>query len=233
MVGSDGPCRFGQYHVFSKRILEKHCIRDAVVLSPTSLNGYGGLGDRFMIAAWRALVIGDIFDEMYSTVLAGAENRKEGLALFEEEFQKVRTVIDKSWSAIGAQLAESAKALHSIQLKKAYGEIPKLSLVGEIYVRHDPLSLQGLIERMADKGFIVRTAQNSEWIKYINWLIKNRIEGKPTTGSRIRQLIQGYFDRGIRKKLAPSGLFFVLFYNLRFDRAGTVNDLTKHLMISL
>ncbi len=208
MANAEGPCRFGQYHVFSKRILEKHSIEDAVVLSPTSMNGYGGLGDRFMIAAWRALVIGDLFDEMWSTVLAGAENREQSITLLENEFEKICAVIDKGWSAIRAQLTKSATALQDIQLKKPYDEIPKLSLVGEIYVRHDPLSLQGLIERMADKGFIVRTAQNSEWINYVNWLIKNRIEGKLTVGSRIRQQIQKYYDSRIRKLLTPSGLFF-------------------------
>ncbi len=204
---AEGPCRFGQYHVFSKRVLAKHMIPDAVVLSPSSVNGYGGLGNRFMIAAWRALVIGDLFDEMYSTILAGVENKAKGLKIFEHQYQEIRNVIDKDWATIAAQLSRSAKALSRIPLKTAYGEIPKISLIGEIYVRHDPISLQGLIESMAEKGFSVRTAQNSEWIKYVDWLIKNRIEGKPTLGFLVRHQIKRFFDRQIRKRLAPAGLF--------------------------
>jgi predicted nucleotide-binding protein (sugar kinase/HSP70/actin superfamily) len=172
------------------------------------LNGYGGLGDRWMLAAWRALVIGDLFDEMYATVLTGAADRTVGLRILEEQYQGILGVIDQSWKMIGKRLDSCARNLAGIVLEMPYGDIPKLSLVGEIYVRHDPISLQGLVERLADKGFIVRTATNSEWVKYVNWLIANRIEGKPTSGFRFRQQVLRFFDWQIRKRLAPSGLFF-------------------------
>ena len=62
---------------------------------------------------------------------------------------------------------------------------------------------------MADRGFIVRTSQTSEWIKYVDWLIKNRIEGdKPDIPFWIRYHVKRHFDKKIRNLLAPSGLFF-------------------------
>jgi predicted nucleotide-binding protein (sugar kinase/HSP70/actin superfamily) len=62
---------------------------------------------------------------------------------------------------------------------------------------------------MAAKGFIVRTSQTSEWIKYVDWLIKNNIEGdKPNIPFWIRYYVKKFFDQRIRKLLAPSGLFF-------------------------
>ena len=61
---------------------------------------------------------------------------------------------------------------------------------------------------MADRGFIVRTSQTSEWIKYVDWLIKNRLEGEPDIPFWIRYYVKGYFDRKIRDLFAPSGLFF-------------------------
>jgi len=208
MATAEGPCRFGQYHVFSKRVIAKHRIPDAAVLSLTSTNGYGGLGDRFTLAAWRALIIGDLFDEMWSTVLTGAKDREQGLDVLHREYRRISAVIDKKWSAIAGQLNRSAAELARIPLRMSYHEIPKLSLIGEIYVRHDPISLQNLVERMADRGFIVRTAQNSEWIKYVDWLIKNKIEGDSSLGFWMRYLVKQYFDRKIRKLMAPAGLFF-------------------------
>ncbi|MFZ5865419.1 MAG: hypothetical protein ACOYXY_06040 [Thermodesulfobacteriota bacterium] len=63
--------------------------------------------------------------------------------------------------------------------------------------------------KLADRGFAVRTSQNSEWIKYIDWLMKHRVEGeKPDIPFWIRYFVKGYFDRKIRDLLAPSGLFF-------------------------
>ncbi len=208
MASAEGPCRFGQYHVYSKRVIEQLQIPNVAVFSPTSMDGYSGLSDSFLRAAWRAVVIGDIFDEMWSTVLAGAEDRQEGLRIFHEEYQAVMGAISKRWPLLARQLSKTAARLSQIPLKKTYAEIPKISLIGEIYVRHDPISLQNLIERLADRGFAVRTATISEWLKYTDWLIKEGIEGTVPKGFTIRWHIKKYFDAAIRRRLAPSGLFF-------------------------
>jgi predicted CoA-substrate-specific enzyme activase len=208
MASSDGPCRLGQYHVYTKRVIEKQQIPNVAMFTPTSMNGYCNLGDNFLRAAWRAIVIGDLFDEMWATVLAGARDRELGLKIFHEEYRAIMGVMDKRWPTIAAQLSRSAARLSRIELKMPYAQIPKISLIGEMYVRHDPISLQNIIERLADRGLIVRTASISEWMKYIDWLIRYGIEGEPTLGFGIRAQVKKYFDNAIRKRLAPSGLFF-------------------------
>ncbi|MCW5212714.1 activase, partial [Desulfobulbus sp. TB] len=208
MASSDGPCRLGQYHVYTKRVLERQKIKDMAMLTPTSMNGYCNLGDDFLRAAWRAVVIGDLFDEMWSTVLAGAKDREAGLQIFHEEFEAIKEVMHRRWPIIASQLSKSAARLHQIPLKMPYEQIPKISLVGEMYVRHDPISLQNLMERLADRGFIVRTAMISEYLKFIDWLIKHDIEGERTKGFAIREQVKRYFNHAIRKRLGPSGLFF-------------------------
>ncbi|MEW6219437.1 MAG: acyl-CoA dehydratase activase [Thermodesulfobacteriota bacterium] len=208
MPSAEGPCRFGQYHVFSQRVIARQRIPNAAVLALNSLNGYGGLGDRFTLAAWRGVIIGDLFDEMWSTVLAGAADRQQGLTVLEAEFARVLAVIDQDWRAIAGQLKASARALAAIPLSRPYAEIPKVSLIGEIYVRHDPIALQRLVERLADRGIIVRTAPNSEWIKYVDWLVKTGVEGERDLGFWLRHYVKRFFDHRIRRLLAPAGLFF-------------------------
>jgi len=208
MASSEGPCRLGQYHVSTRRVMEKLQIPDVAMFTPSSTNGYCNLNDYFLRAAWRAVVIGDIFDEMWATILAGAKDRETGLAIFHEEYQAIMEVIDRRWPIIASQLSKSAERLRRIPLKKPFELIPKISLIGEMYVRHDPISLQNMIERLADRGFILRTAPVSEYLKYIDWLLKYRIEGEPAKGFTIRAYVKKYFDYAIRKRLAPSGLFF-------------------------
>ncbi|MBN2309489.1 MAG: activase [Candidatus Hydrogenedentes bacterium] len=207
MASTNGPCRFGQYHVFSKRLVEKLRLRDVAVLSLTSENGYGGLGDKFLLAAWRAIIVGDLFDEMWSTILAAAEDREAGLAILAREHEAVLGAIDQGWQTLSKQLAHSAARLAEVRLRKPYPEVPKLSLVGEIYVRRDPISLQGLIERLAERGFAVRQAQTSEWFKYCDWLVKHGHDGKPWLGFWTRHWVKRYFDHAVRKTLAPAGMF--------------------------
>jgi predicted nucleotide-binding protein (sugar kinase/HSP70/actin superfamily) len=168
-----------------------------------------GLGDRFTLPAWRSIVIGDVMYEVWSTLLAAAKDREHAMEIFFRQWNTLVGAIDKSWRVIRDTLKATARELAKIPLKVPYAQIPKISLIGEIYVRNDPISLQGLVEKMADRGFIVRTSQTSEWIKYVDWLIKHRIEGdKPDIPFWIRYHVKRYFDRKIRRLLAPSGLFF-------------------------
>ena len=207
MPSAPGPCRFGQYNVFTKRVIEQHEFRDIAVFSPHSANCYGGLGGHDAISALRAIVIGDLFDEMWATLLTAAVDTESALEILHLNYEKIRNSIDRKWPTIAKILQECARDLSQIPLSKPYWEIPKISLVGEIYVRHDPISLQHLVERMAKRGFIVRTAQTSEWLKYLDWLIKNQILGKRSLSFWMRHFIKERTDRQIRELLAPSGLF--------------------------
>jgi predicted CoA-substrate-specific enzyme activase len=209
MPGASGPCRFGQYNVFSRRLVERYRIPDVAVLTLNAANGYMGLGDRFTLPAWRGIVMGDVMYEIWSTLLAGAADRDQAMQVFSREWSAIVDVVAKPWRAIRRQIDSTVQALEQIPLKMPYEQIPKISLIGEIYVRNDPISLQKLVEKMADRGFIVRTSQVSEWIKYVDWLIKYRIEGdQPDIPFWIRHYVKIYFDRKIRKLFAPSGLFF-------------------------
>jgi predicted nucleotide-binding protein (sugar kinase/HSP70/actin superfamily) len=168
-----------------------------------------GLGDRFTLPAWRAIVIGDVMYEIWSTLLAAAQNKESAMEIFFRQWDSLVGVIHKSWRVIRDQLESVAAVLARIPRTRPYDEMPKISLIGEIYVRNDPISLQRLVEKMADRGFVVRTSQTSEWIKYIDWLIKNRVEGdKPDIPFWIRYYVKRHFDKQIRNLLAPSGLFF-------------------------
>ncbi|MCC6488811.1 MAG: activase, partial [Candidatus Hydrogenedentes bacterium] len=208
MATASGPCRFGQYATFSQALIEKRHVRDLAVLTLTAESGYSGLGERFALAAWRAVVIGDLFDEMWATLLAAAADREEALRILGEEHEKIAAVVDKGWGMLARQLGASGKRLSTIRLTQPYARFPKLSLIGEIYVRNDPISLQRMVERLAERGFVVRTAKISEWIKYLDWLGKRGIESESSVNFWPRHWTKQYFDRRIRKLLAPSGLFY-------------------------
>ncbi|MBN1163785.1 MAG: hypothetical protein JXB45_04350, partial [Candidatus Krumholzibacteriota bacterium] len=67
MPTAGGPCRFGQYSPFMRQVLEEMGYDDLVVVSPTSKDGYSGLGDMarpLMKLAWFGLVGSDAFRKM-------------------------------------------------------------------------------------------------------------------------------------------------------------------------
>jgi len=67
MPTAQGPCRFGQYSPYLRHVLDANGYRDTEVLSPSSKNAYGGMGDMagpFMRTGWRALLAADILQKL-------------------------------------------------------------------------------------------------------------------------------------------------------------------------
>ena len=80
MPTSDGPCRFGQYAPYLRRILDDNGYQAAQVLSPTSRNGYEGLGDLakpFFRTQWRSLVAADILQKLLLLFRPHEDNKGE------------------------------------------------------------------------------------------------------------------------------------------------------------
>src|ERR1041385_6702750 len=67
MPTAEGPCRFGQYAPYLRQILDCNGYEGVEILSPTSGNGYQGLGSlagAFVRTGWRALLSADLLQKM-------------------------------------------------------------------------------------------------------------------------------------------------------------------------
>ena len=87
-------------------------------------------------------------------------------------------------------------------------------LVGEIYQRVDEFCCQGLGERLADEGFLMRTAPIFEWLRYVEWLVGKGYIGSRRPRSlkeRLEDLIVGHWEgkreQRLKHALAASGLY--------------------------
>jgi predicted nucleotide-binding protein (sugar kinase/HSP70/actin superfamily) len=115
------------------------------------------------------------------------------------------------YGRLTAQLARSAERLKGIALRRPPGEVPVVSLTGEIFVRRDALSRQYLTERLAEKGFATLCAPVAEWVHYCTWLVthgcnRDMVDARKRFRLRLRNFFQGRYERRIRSILARSGL---------------------------
>ncbi|HPU35854.1 MAG TPA: acyl-CoA dehydratase activase-related protein, partial [Bacillota bacterium] len=212
MPTSPGPCRFGQYNVLIKRLIEKMQIEDVAQISLTCDNGYAGLGTDFSARAWQAVVISDVLDDIYSAVLTIARDKKRALATYKDVCEGIIASLERdSWKGIKETLRKAARTLRSIERKQSLEHTPKVALVGEIYVRRDGFSRQYLVERLAEHGIIVNASPIAEWIYYCDYLqkTKNRhlLTGKDRLGNYILQFFKISFERTIKGILSQSGFY--------------------------
>jgi predicted CoA-substrate-specific enzyme activase len=214
MPTTSGPCRFGQYSPFIHDFIEQAGIENVALLSMNSENGYSGvLGNSFALKLWAGVVIADVMQNIHPVLLVRAEDPEEAVKRFRQEQDRMEAALEtaRSFKDIQAIVHQTAQVLGRIALKKNHAKAPTVLLTGEIYVRHDDLSRQNLIEKLARYGFVTRISGLGEWIYYSDWCYQNNANGKrPAAGERIfltlRALMMRRYEKTIKAIFTRSGL---------------------------
>ena len=212
MPTGSGPCRFGQYAIFMEDLIRRQRIPDVAFMALSSDNSYVGMDKDFERQVWWAVVTSDTMEDIRSMLLAAAADPQAATAVFEEEWRRITAVMEEGrYGRLTAQLARSAERLKGIALRRPPGEVPTVSLTGEIFVRRDALSRQYLTERLAEKGFATLCAPVAEWVHYCTWLVthgcnRDMVDARKRFRLRLRNFFQGRYERRIKSILAGSGL---------------------------
>lgn len=212
MPTADGPCRFGQYKDFIGDFIRKRQLHNITTLSMTSTDGYGGLGTRFTLLSWKAVVIADIFEDVYHTMLVTAKDRPAATRALHEIWDRVLTAIKRGDDSYWTELGRASRALRDIPYVIPPAQVPKVLVVGEIYVRKEGISRRWLPEQLAEQGLVAHVAPIHEWVYYVNWLIKHRLVRKDITrrellAHSIRHKVMVNTERRIKRIMDRSGWY--------------------------
>jgi len=212
MPETSGPCRFGQYNVAMREVAARQGLRNVTTISLTSENGYAGFGTRFALRAWHAVVLSDVLDDIRSAILACAADVPSALAVYRTQLNLVERSVERdSWPKLRTVLRMAAAELSRIRRKRELSSIPKVALIGEIYVRRDGFSRQHLVERLSRDGIFVRTAPVAEWIHYCDHIVRNRLVAKSAPMDRLRNritcMVKDPFETVIQKIFGTTGFF--------------------------
>ncbi|SEM20576.1 CoA-substrate-specific enzyme activase, putative [Syntrophus gentianae] len=214
MPTAGGPCRFGQYSQFMKAMIERLGIPDVTLYSLNAANSYEDLNaSNLTLKIWTGIVLADRMEDIYGVLLSAARDRDAAITVFQEERRKLLSALEVSpeLKALRPCLEEVAARLKSIPLKRRPAEIPTILLTGEIFVRHDDLSRQYLIESLADQGFATKVASVMEWIYYTDlcnqkgW-VDRTLSAKDKVSLFLRSTWMKKYERTISKVLAKSDL---------------------------
>jgi predicted CoA-substrate-specific enzyme activase len=233
MVTTSGPCRFGQYAPFIEGVVKKLHIPDVALFSPSSENSYSDVyGSSFTKKIWTALVLADVMNDMYSALLTCAADRSRAMEVFWKSWSGILEVLGRGGEPrdVKEELETAAARLTQVALRRHPSETPLILLTGEIFVRHDDLSRQCLVERLADEGFAVKVSSVMEWIYYTDWCYANRMTADDITFRQwlqlaLRQTVMGRQERYLKGLMGKSGLL-----HQRFEDVDRLIDRVSHLM---
>lgn len=177
MATIDGPCRFGQYAPFLRRVLRERGYGDVQVFSPHGEHAYSDSRDfdiAFLRTAWRALVSADILRKLllqtrpYETVPGTADRA------FRESVNDFCQMLERSCSdsacqmrSLTASLLRARARFHAVPARFD-GSRPLIGIVGEIFCRLNDFSNQDLVRRLEAQGAECWMADIPEWVAYTN-----------------------------------------------------------------
>jgi predicted CoA-substrate-specific enzyme activase len=175
-----GPCRTGQYFVFYENLFKDLRLENVVVLTLSADNSYNELGPKFSQHMWYTLAISDYLKDIQSSLRACAADPKTAMAQYDKLWRKTVAIAEQDITKMKPTLKQIANEVAKIPLAKKITEVPKVLIVGEIYVRRDDFAVDELVELFSSKRIIAKVSGISEWIHYLDFVreydLKKRIK---------------------------------------------------------
>lgn len=202
-VQGAGNCRLGQYPVFIRDMIRKKKLENVTQMVLMNEDGFAGFGGKFAMRGIQAIMISDVMDDVRSAVLAHSADPDTAIDVFDREYARVVRAMESDPERIYDALERFSENLRrDIPPAKPIGEAKYIALCGEIYVRRDGFSHKWLNKYFAKRGFILKDAYISEWILYVDYLLKiDLLEPEKSLRKKLERNIRNFFMRQAEKKI--------------------------------
>lgn len=210
MPQADGPCRFGQYQLLFKIVLEKLGLAERIkIISPTSEAGYQlQVGAAITAKAWAAIVFVDLLKDALHDIRPEEKapgNAQQVFGVYLREAEIMVSKKNNNWFGLKdlwglKPLAErAADDFRKIPRDKEKQGKPTVLVTGEIYVRLDSFANNDVVRKLENLGVKAKLSPFREWANYVTWTRRKReTVVKP---NRLKMFLTHYLQRKIEQRL--------------------------------
>jgi predicted nucleotide-binding protein (sugar kinase/HSP70/actin superfamily) len=179
MPEADGPCRFGMYNKLHRLVLDKFPeFQDVSITYLSSSDSYQSSlilppekSRLFRRLAYVATIIADVLDRTVWRVRPYEISPGQTDAFMEKALHEMEQAIEgtgetrdfKSLYSLLSDIVSRAKKIVDPDKPK----LPRIGIIGEIYLRTHPRSNQDIIREIEAHGGEVVDASLGEWINYV------------------------------------------------------------------
>jgi len=177
MPTAEGPCRFGQYAPYIRKVFRDLGYPEVLVVSPTSGDGYqqvGSLGPELTRTAWRGVVASDILRKLLLKTRPYEQRPGETDAAYAVSLRQLCATLEARDLRPRARLEALRDGLTGI--RDRFRALPTryergrllIGIQGEIFCRMEEFSNDHLIRRLEACGAEAWLSDASEWVWYCN-----------------------------------------------------------------
>ncbi|MGL4650763.1 MAG: hypothetical protein ACRC1H_15250 [Caldilineaceae bacterium] len=208
---SNGPCRFGQYQMLYRQLLDEHGLADMAIVGPNAENSYMGFGERpgaLRRLAWEGLIAIDLLHEALLHIRPYEKRSGEADRVYANSLNTVLTSLRDGGAQLRGLLQVCAAEFGAIAVDRSRPR-PLVGITGEIYVRLNRFANRDLILMLEALGVEVRMASVMEWGYYINWHFVQMMGMLGRPGSQATMWISDQYQR-FRERRLRAGLAHLL-----------------------
>lgn len=203
MPSGTGPCRFGQYNVFHRMVLDQLGFTNVPIFAPnqdiTFYKDLGIVGKDFTIHAWRGIIAYELLNKSLHETRPYEKEAGSADSLYQEYREKLYDTL-KNGSEIEDLMRTMRKDFEQIPVTKS--KKPLIGIIGEIFVRSHKFSNENLIRKIEALGGEVWLAPVEEWIYYVNLMGMRKALLKREKSAIISFFLKKYIQKKIEHKYA-------------------------------
>ncbi|UCH81659.1 MAG: hypothetical protein JSW20_03325 [Nitrospiraceae bacterium] len=212
MPSGTGPCRFGQYNVLHRLILDEIGYPKVPIYSPNQDGAFyselGIVGKEFTRKAWMGIIATDLLTKCLHETRPYEVNRGETDDIYKKYlFEIYKTLVTDSRLMMD-RMKEMKTSFAGIHRNKEHR--PLIGIIGEIFVRLNAFANENIVRRVEDLGGEVWLAPMEEWVYYVNRMglrkcmirVRNNIISRKVINDFVKTIITSHVQKGIDRKFS-------------------------------
>ncbi len=212
MPSGTGPCRFGQYNVLHRLILDEIGYPKVPIHSPNQDGAFyselGIVGKEFTRQAWMGIIATDLLIKCLHETRPYEINRGETDDIYKKYlFEISKTLVTDS--RLMMDLMNEIKTSFS-GIPRNNEQRPLIGIIGEIFVRLNAFANEDIVRKVEELGGEVWLSPMDEWIYYVNRMslrkcmirMRNNSISKKVVNDLMMTMITSHIQKGIDRKFS-------------------------------
>jgi predicted CoA-substrate-specific enzyme activase len=201
MPSGSGPCRFGQYNVFHRLVIEELGMEEIPIFAPNQDENFyehlGIIGRDLVLRCWKGVVAIELLNKCLHETRPYEKEKGSADTLYGDYLKKAY----KSIKGVDGDIKDLLG-----RARRDFGHLPRyaerkplVGIVGEIFVRSNSFSNEDLIRKVESLGCEAYLAPVEEWLYYINHTALLRVLIKKDWSGIISLLLKRFFQKRIER----------------------------------
>lgn len=204
MPSGTGPCRFGQYNIFHRLVLDSLGYEQVPIFSPnqdtTFYSDLGIAGKDFTMHAWKGIIAYELLNKSLHETRPYEIKKGSADELYNKYKERLYLILRNNSGDLEQVLHDIRKDFETFPVRRE--EKPLIGIIGEIFVRSHKFSNENLARKVEALGGEVWLAPVEEWLYYVNYMGLVKALDRKDLSSALDFILKRHFQKKIEHKLA-------------------------------